>query len=168
MSSPHLVTEVQRFVDGLAEGNAKPLYEMTPQQARQVLLDAQDVETAKADALIEDMQIPVGDGKSIPVRFVRPHKSPRERLPVVFYIHGGGWVMGDAATLTVWCAICRSGRNALWCFLSIRRLPRLNILRLLMSFSPFSNILSNRRTRLSLILPRSSWPETASAAIWRP
>lgn len=34
MSSPHLVTEVQRFVDGLAEGNAKPLYEMTPQQAR--------------------------------------------------------------------------------------------------------------------------------------
>ena len=46
MSSPHLVTEVQRFVDGLAEGNAKPLYEMTPQQARQVLLDAQDVETA--------------------------------------------------------------------------------------------------------------------------
>lgn len=98
MSSPHLVTEVQRFVDGLAEGNAKPLYEMTPQQARQVLLDAQDVETAKADALIEDMQIPVGDGKSIPVRFVRPHKSSRERLPVVFYIHGGGWVMGDAAT----------------------------------------------------------------------
>ena len=98
MSSPHLVTEVQRFVDGLAEGNAKPLYEMTPQQARQVLLDAQDVETAKADALIEDMQIPVGDGKSISVRFVRPHKSPRERLPVVFYIHGGGWVMGDAAT----------------------------------------------------------------------
>ena len=35
-----LTIEVQRFVDKLAEGDTRPLYELTPEHARQeVLLD---------------------------------------------------------------------------------------------------------------------------------
>ncbi len=93
-----LTIEVQRFVDKLAEGDTRPLYELTPEQARQVLLDAQSLPVAKATADIEDVNIPLDDsGRTMPVRILRP-KQPRGRLPVIFYIHGGGWVMGNEQT----------------------------------------------------------------------
>ena len=93
-----LTIEVKRFVDKLAEGDTKPLYELTPEQARQVLLDAQSLPVAKAETDIEDVNIPLGDsGRTMPVRILRP-KHAVEKLPVIFYIHGGGWVMGDEKT----------------------------------------------------------------------
>lgn len=93
-----LTIEVKRFVDKLAEGDTKPLYELTPEQARQVLLDAQSLPVAKAEADIEDVNIPLGNsGQTMPVRILRP-KHAAGKLPVIFYIHGGGWVMGNEKT----------------------------------------------------------------------
>ncbi|MBT2620608.1 alpha/beta hydrolase [Chryseobacterium sp. ISL-6] len=37
------------------------------------------------------------NGKSIALDLYRPHNSLSEKLPVVVYIHGGGWVEGDKA-----------------------------------------------------------------------
>lgn len=44
-----------------------------------------------------DFEIPFGEGGAVELRIVRP-KGGKGRLPVVFYIHGGGWVMGDKNT----------------------------------------------------------------------
>lgn len=97
MSDAHLTIEVHRFVDKLAASGTKPLYEMTPEQARQVLIDAQDLPVKKADVEIEDIKVPLGDERAMPVRIVRPRQG-KNPLPVIFYIHGGGWVMGDENT----------------------------------------------------------------------
>lgn len=97
MAEIHLTIDTAQFIDEVEKNTTRPLYELTPEQARQVLLDAQSLPVAKPDVEIEDIRIPVGENRTMPVRIVRPRNS-RKVLPVIFYIHGGGWVMGDEKT----------------------------------------------------------------------
>jgi acetyl esterase len=84
----------QEFV----EATAKPpfLYELTPDEARAVL---DDVQAAPIDKLsVEDRWITVpADVGDVRVRIVRPPDAVGT-LPVILYMHGGGWVLGNAAT----------------------------------------------------------------------
>jgi acetyl esterase/lipase len=80
------------------EATAKPpfLYELTPDEARKVL---DDVQAAPIDKLpIDDrwITVPAGVG-DVRVRIVRP-KDVAGTLPVILYMHGGGWVLGNAGT----------------------------------------------------------------------
>jgi acetyl esterase len=80
------------------EATAKPpfLYELTPTEARAVL---DDVQAAPIDKLpVEDRWITVpADVGDVQVRIVRPPDAVG-MLPVVLYMHGGGWVLGNAGT----------------------------------------------------------------------
>jgi acetyl esterase/lipase len=80
------------------EATSKPpfLYELTPAEARKIL---DDVQAAPIDKLPVDdrwITIPaeVGD---VRVRIVRP-PGANGTLPVILYMHGGGWVLGNADT----------------------------------------------------------------------
>jgi acetyl esterase/lipase len=80
------------------EATATPpfLYELTPGEARKVL---DDVQAAPIDKLPVDerwITVPaeVGD---VRVRIVRP-SGVEGTLPVILYMHGGGWVLGNAGT----------------------------------------------------------------------
>jgi len=80
------------------EATAKPpfLYELGPDRARKVL---DEVQAAPIDKLPVDerwLTVPaeVGD---VRVRIVRP-AGVEGTLPVILYMHGGGWVLGNAAT----------------------------------------------------------------------
>ena len=89
-----LEPESQAFV----EATAKPpfLYELTPAEARKVL---DDVQAAPIDKLpVEDrwITVPAGVG-DVRVRIVRPPDAVGT-LPVILYMHGGGWVLGSADT----------------------------------------------------------------------
>ena len=84
----------QAFVD--ATSTPPFLYQLTPAEARKVL---DDVQAAPIDKLpVEDRWITVptqvGD---VRVRIVRPPDAAGT-LPVVLYLHGGGWVLGNADT----------------------------------------------------------------------
>ncbi len=87
----------QEFLDMLAAAGGPPIYTLTPAGARQVLRDAQAGPVDAPAADIEDRAIPVGPRGSVRVRVVRP-QGIDERLPVVIYLHGGGWVMGGVDT----------------------------------------------------------------------
>jgi acetyl esterase len=80
------------------EATAKPpfLYELTPTEARAVL---DDVQAAPINKLpVEDRWITVpADVGDVQVRIVRPPDAVG-MLPVVLYMHGGGWVLGNAGT----------------------------------------------------------------------
>jgi acetyl esterase len=43
----------------------------------------------------EDREIETPDGASLLARIYRPPNTHDERLPVLLYFHGGGWVIGD-------------------------------------------------------------------------
>jgi acetyl esterase/lipase len=89
-----LEPESQEFV----EATSKPpfLYELTPAEARKVL---DDVQAAPIDKLaVEERWITVpAEVGDVRVRIVRPPDA-EGALPVILYIHGGGWVLGNADT----------------------------------------------------------------------
>jgi acetyl esterase/lipase len=72
------------------------LYELTPAEARKVL---DDVQGAAIDKLaVEDCWITVpSEVGDVRVRIVRPPHAAGT-LPVILYMHGGGWVLGNADT----------------------------------------------------------------------
>src|SRR3954454_21070695 len=84
----------QAFVEATA---APPfLYELTPDEARKVL---DDVQAAPIDKLpVDERWITVAaDVGDVQVRIVRP-AGAQGTLPGVLYMHGGGWVLGNAGT----------------------------------------------------------------------
>jgi acetyl esterase/lipase len=82
----------------VAEAFSKPpfLYEMEPAAARKVLEDAQagPIEKQPVDEEWITVPSPTGDAR---VRLIRP-QGATAMLPVILYMHGGGWILGDAAT----------------------------------------------------------------------
>jgi acetyl esterase len=84
----------QAFVEATAEPPF--LYELTPAEARAVL---DDVQAAPIDKLpVQDRWITVpAEVGDVGVRIVRPYDAA-EPLPAVLYMHGGGWVLGNADT----------------------------------------------------------------------
>ncbi|MEU0886201.1 alpha/beta hydrolase [Lentzea sp. NPDC005914] len=82
----------------LAVATATPpfLYELGPEGARKVLDDVQAAPIAKLDVDETWVTVPaeVGD---VRVRIVKP-LGTTEVLPAVLYVHGGGWVLGNAGT----------------------------------------------------------------------
>jgi acetyl esterase/lipase len=84
----------QAFVEATAEPPF--LYELTPADARKVL---DDVQAAPIDKLpVEDRWITVpAEVGDVRVRIVRPPDADGA-LPAILYMHGGGWVLGNAGT----------------------------------------------------------------------
>jgi len=82
----------------MADATAQPpyFYEMTPEAARKVLANVQAQPTHLPDVEEEWVLVPASVG-DVHVRVVRPAGSTGA-LPAVLYIHGGGWVLGDAGT----------------------------------------------------------------------
>jgi acetyl esterase len=72
------------------------LYELEPPAARKVLDDLQAAPVDKLPVEEEWITVPadVGDAR---VRIVKPVDSAG-MLPVIVYMHGGGWVLGNAGT----------------------------------------------------------------------
>jgi acetyl esterase len=77
-----------------------PIYTLTPQKARAVLNGLQaSYPVQKLPADIENRTIPGSpNGTKVSITIVRPPNSSNETLPVVIYIHGGGWVLGGFNT----------------------------------------------------------------------
>lgn len=97
MKKLNLAAQAAEFVKKTTKNGGKPLYELTPQEARNVLREVQKSNAAVEDAFVEEIKVELNNGRSMRVLIVKPDKR-EEPLPAVFYIHGGGWVMGDEIT----------------------------------------------------------------------
>jgi acetyl esterase len=84
----------QKFLNLVAE--APPLDTQTAEQNRADLRAALPglAGSASPMAAVEDFTV-TGSHGPIPVRAYRP--TPADDLPVVIYLHGGGWALGEAA-----------------------------------------------------------------------
>jgi acetyl esterase len=85
----------QEFVETNGEGAEWQF--QPPADARRTLNRIQAGAVGRPSAQIEDVSFPVGPTGSVPVRIVRPSDAQRI-LPVIVYIHGGGWCLGDVDT----------------------------------------------------------------------
>lgn len=97
MTQLYLDPVVRAFVEKTEKKGGTPLYELTPSEARQVLLDVQAEYEPSEDVQLDEYQAPLDDGRKMKFYILKPVHAT-EPLPTVFYMHGGGWVMGGLQT----------------------------------------------------------------------
>lgn len=120
MAQPILEPVVKDF----AEASSKPpfIYQLTPDQARKVLDDIQAKPIDKV-AVAEDKWITVparvGD---VRVRILKP-RGTTGPLPVILYIHGGGWILGNSGTHDRLIRELADGARAALAFVEYDRSP---------------------------------------------
>ncbi|MEU8034476.1 alpha/beta hydrolase [Streptomyces sp. NPDC049099] len=98
MTAPSGSIVLEPAAQQFADATSQPpfLYELGPEKARRVLDDLQAEPIEKLDVDSEWITVPadVGDERA---RIVRP-RGAAPPLPVVLYMHGGGWILGNADT----------------------------------------------------------------------
>jgi len=114
--------KTQAFLDTLAAQGSPPLYQLSVEDARAVLSEAQAGDVPKQPADIHDCTIPTGSTGEIAIRIVRPQGNT-DKLPVVMYFHGGGWVLGDRQTHDRLIREIANGANAAVVFVDYTRSP---------------------------------------------
>ncbi|QIQ21391.1 alpha/beta hydrolase [Zophobihabitans entericus] len=73
------------------------LFELPPAEGRKAVNSVQDSKVFKHPVTIEDRPTDLGKLGKINVRIIKP-EGAKGKLPVYFYIHGAGWVFGNAHT----------------------------------------------------------------------
>ena len=89
-----LEPEVQAILKGMEEAGGPAISEMTPEVAREAfeaMLPLQG--EPEAVGHVEDREVP-GPGGAVKVRVYRPVGTVGP-MPVLCFIHGGGWVLMD-------------------------------------------------------------------------
>ena len=94
----HIIWSTMHYLDPLnaafataISGEPSP-HEMGHIKAREALESLQECEAAP-DIVREALDVPGPDGTSTEVVIFRPRET-LSNLPMVFYLHGGGWIMG--------------------------------------------------------------------------
>ncbi|MBI2774749.1 alpha/beta hydrolase [Candidatus Dependentiae bacterium] len=93
----NLDPQVAQFLNKLAKQDGPPIYTLPIEQARKVLDDLQAGSVGTIAADVKDITIKGGPTKEVSVRLIRPAGS-KGILPVVIYVHGGGWILGNKNT----------------------------------------------------------------------
>ena len=97
---------VQQFLDSIAELNLPPIEQLTAQEVRARKVPV--VGSVEPVQEIRPLSIPTRSG-AINARLYVPeaaieNEKPRE-LPIIIYMHGGGWVMGELDTYDQLCCL---------------------------------------------------------------
>ncbi|HET7003393.1 MAG TPA: alpha/beta hydrolase [Puia sp.] len=96
-NDPRIFTQVRAFLKALNAGKGKPMEQLSPADARQVLVDAQKSVTVDYSGIEESERMITQDGLTVRIHIVKPTGAKTES-PVFMFIHGGGWVLGDYPT----------------------------------------------------------------------
>jgi acetyl esterase/lipase len=96
-NDPHIFTDVRKFLKVLNSGTGKPMEQLSPGDARQVLIDAQNSVTVDYSGIEESARTIAQDGEKVRIHIVKPIDA-NPGSPAFIFIHGGGWVLGDYPT----------------------------------------------------------------------
>lgn len=96
-NDPRILKEIRMFLKVLNSGTGKPMEELSPVDARRVLVDAQNSVTVDYSGIQESERTIGQDGEKVRIHIVKPI-GVHHNSPVFIFIHGGGWVLGDYPT----------------------------------------------------------------------
>ena len=96
-NDPRIFTEVRNFLKVLNSGTGKPMEQLSPADARKVLIDAQKSVTVNYSGIEESERTIMQDGEKVRIHVTKP-SGVSAKAPVFIFIHGGGWVLGDYPT----------------------------------------------------------------------
>lgn len=94
--TPFLEPEAKELAEATAPHPR--IYEVPPEEGRKILVDLQSGEGVERPDVDEEwVDVDAGEWGTVRTRIIRP-KGATGDLPVLFYIHGAGWVFGDDKT----------------------------------------------------------------------
>ncbi|WP_426294791.1 alpha/beta hydrolase [Dyadobacter endophyticus] len=96
-NDPAIFEDVKTFLNALNSGGGTPLEQLSPADARNVLVGAQNSVEVDLSGIETSEKTITQDGLTVKLDIVKPAGST-EKLPVFIFIHGGGWVLGDFPT----------------------------------------------------------------------
>lgn len=91
--------QARALIDLMVEKGVPPTHTLTPAQARAFYRDRRGFTQPEPPAMAEVRDLRAGD---VPLRLFRPVMTD-QALPVLLYLHGGGWTIGDLDTHDVLC-----------------------------------------------------------------
>ncbi|CCH52972.1 Alpha/beta hydrolase fold-3 domain protein [Fibrisoma limi BUZ 3] len=94
---PQIFSEIRAFLQALNAGDGKPIEELNPAEARQVLIGAQESVPVDYSGIDETQKTISQNGYELTIHITKPEHT-KEGAPVFLFIHGGGWVLGDYPT----------------------------------------------------------------------
>ncbi|HEX7286210.1 MAG TPA: alpha/beta hydrolase [Candidatus Angelobacter sp.] len=120
---PVLDPRTQWFLNFLIELKRPQVFEVPVEEARAMFVKGQQLfATSQLPAKTEDRTLPVGPRGSVRIRTFKPEGADGS-VPVVMYFHGGGWVLGDAATYDHLMRKITNGATAAVVFVEYSRSP---------------------------------------------
>ena len=95
--TPSLTAQMSGVLDRIRRTSRRPFHTLTPQQARAAYVAGAEVLDLPRAPLprVEDISLPGGDGSWRPARLYAPS---HDRLPVLLFLHGGGFTIGGLET----------------------------------------------------------------------
>jgi len=93
----HLDQGVKDFLTVLNSSEGPGLETLSKEDARQVLIGAQEAFEVDLSGIDESERTILSNGHEIKLNIVRP-SGVNGKLPVFMFIHGGGWILGDYPT----------------------------------------------------------------------
>lgn len=96
-NDPLILKDVRNFLQALNSGDGKPLEQLSPAEARQVLAGAQNSVPVDYSGIEEAEKTITQDGITVKIHIVKPVDAKKD-IPVFMFFHGGGWVLGDYPT----------------------------------------------------------------------
>lgn len=96
-ADPAIDFRIRGFLKELNSSGGKPMEEMSPAEARAVLVSAQSSVVVDLPPCDVSQVAFDHDGQSVELTVVRP-AGVKTTLPVFMFFHGGGWVLGDFPT----------------------------------------------------------------------
>ena len=118
-----LTPAMRLLVERMAEAPYPPMHTLTAQQAKAAyaksigVLDVSKPELAR----VQDFHIPARDGHPLPARLVAP--TQEAGLPVLLYLHGGGFTIGSIESHDTLCRVLSSLSGAAVVSLDYRLAP---------------------------------------------
>ena len=108
-----LNSQAQALLEEIENQGLPPFEEMSPTAARVVAMSFRDLQgEAETVQEVRDILVP-GPLGNLPVRVYHP--EPGRALPLLVYLHGGGWVIGDIEVVD---RPCRALANAGHCVIA--------------------------------------------------
>ncbi len=112
---PRLTLPMRSVLDRMARAGRPPLHTLPAAEARAAYEAGAGVLEIPKAALprVEDLQIPARDGTALAARLYAP--SSDAGLPLLLYLHGGGFTIGSIDTHDVLCTsqVIHTGRRTL-------------------------------------------------------
>src|SRR5271170_1558591 len=87
----------EKFIKDLQMKKMKSILQYSPEEARDLFEKLQSEPVDMPEVKIEEKEIYSSTNKNFSINVVRP-KNAIGNLPVILYLHGGGWVMGSFTT----------------------------------------------------------------------